>query len=276
MKTIRLIALDMDGTVLTDEKQIDEQTSRAIHDALAEGIEVIFCTGRSYMEMKDILADFPDMHYLCGESGGLIFDTVSEKVLYKTAFPPETVRVLQENAKLEDLMTCMFSDGECVVDAADINRMAHFQMAHFQELYSRISTVYEDALEHLIKTGRTIEKLNYYHASREGREASCRRLKAAGIDAEMVYSEYSSLEITPGGMSKAAGLLELGRILGIPLEEMAMVGDADNDLSAIRAAGLGIAMGNACEAVKAAASLVVADNNHGGCAEAVRYCLAGK
>ena len=81
MKTIRLIALDMDGTVLTDEKQIDEQTSRAIHDALAEGIEVIFCTGRSYMEMKDILADFPDMHYLCGESGGLIFDSVSEKVL---------------------------------------------------------------------------------------------------------------------------------------------------------------------------------------------------
>ena len=70
----QLIALDMDGTVLNDRKEIDAETRSAIHEALTAGVEVVFCTGRSFSEMRDILKEFPDMHYLCGESGALVLD----------------------------------------------------------------------------------------------------------------------------------------------------------------------------------------------------------
>ena len=70
-KEYRAAALDMDGTALNDRKELAPETRAAIHDALSAGKEVIFCTGRSYAEMEDTLREFPDMHYLCGESGGL-------------------------------------------------------------------------------------------------------------------------------------------------------------------------------------------------------------
>ena len=76
-------------------------------------------------------------------------------------------------------------------------------------------------------------------------------------------------------MTKGTGLLALAAQLGISPEQTIAVGDADNDLPMLRAAGLGVAMGNANENARAAASVTVADNDHGGCAEAIRRFLLG-
>ena len=90
-----------------------------------------------------------------------------------------------------------------------------------------------------------------------------------------MYCEKHSIEVTHASVTKGTGLLALAAQLGISPEQTIAVGDADNDLPMLRAAGLAVAMGNANENARAASDVTVADNNHGGCAEAIHRFLLG-
>lgn len=166
----QLIALDMDGTVLNDRKEIDEETQNAIHDALAAGVEVVFCTGRSYSEMEIILKEFPDMHYLCGESGALVMDIRTDEILYQKKIDTETARLLQEASVRKDIMPCVFSNGVSYIKRAYLPRMDHYQMGQYQpEFEKNCLTMNENVLETLLKESRPMEKINLYHTSPDER-----------------------------------------------------------------------------------------------------------
>ena len=272
-KEYRLIALDMDGTVLNDAKQIDEATQNAIHQALKKGVEVVFCTGRSLSEMQDILQEFPDMHYLCGESGAFVYDVSGKKILHQDRIPLEAAKELRRASVRKDIMPCVFSDGICYANEKQIFQMERYQMGQYQSAYEKICEGTGDVLKWMTEEDRPMEKINFYHTSTEERAETRGYLEGKGLHAqlELVDSETSSLECSPKGVSKASGLKYLCEELGIRMEETAMVGDADNDIAALKAAGLAIAMGNANERVKAVSDLEVADNNHQGCAQAICY-----
>ena len=116
-------------------------------------------------------------------------------------------------------------------------------------------------------------KINLYHAVPEERTDTRARLECPELD--LAYSEVSSVECSAAGVSKGSGLERLCGLLGIPMEACAAVGDAENDIPMLRAAGLGFAMGNAPAHVKTAADRVVSDQDHGGCAEALRMLRPG-
>ncbi len=119
-----------------------------------------------------------------------------------------------------------------------------------------------------------IEKINLYHISREASIRTSERLQ--GLPMERIYAETSSLELSPKGVDKGSGLLDLCRVLGIPASRAIAVGDADNDLPMIRAAGLGIAMGNANDHVLKEAQVTVGTNDEDGCAQAIDRFLLGE
>ena len=114
-------------------------------------------------------------------------------------------------------------------------------------------------------------KINLYHADPEERIRTRAQLESPDLD--LVYSEVSSVECSASGVSKGSGLERLCGLLGIPMQACIAVGDAEHDVAMLRAAGLGVAMGNAPEHVKTAADRVVSDLDHGGCAEAIRLLL---
>lgn len=267
-KEYRVIALDMDGTVLNDKKQIGERTRAAIHRALAAGKEVVFCTGRSYAEMEEILEAFPDMHYLCGESGALLYDLRKKQPIRLVSIPQKERRKLWKVMEGREIMPQLFSEGKSVINAAQLDQMEHYQMGVYQDVFERVCTLVDDVKKVSLEA-ESAEKINLYHTSPAQREETLRLLQEKGLELTMVYSEISSLECSPLGLSKASGLQALCRELGITLEQVIMVGDADNDLEALKAAGLAVAMGNANERVKAVCTVQVADNNHDGCGEAI-------
>ena len=267
----QLIALDMDGTVLNDRKEIDAETRSAIYEALTAGVEVVFCTGRSFSEMRDILKEFPDMHYLCGESGALVLDLQKGETLHREEISREIAEIMMAAGKRKDLMTCVFSDGICCVKRAHMLYMDQYQMGQYQKMYEKICHPMDgDVLETLLKEKRPMEKINLYHTSPDERLETRKWLKQQKIQAELVDSEISSLECSPMGVSKASGLKSLCDKLGFGMEQVVMVGDADNDIEAMKAAGMAVAMGNANEHVKEICDVEVADNNHQGCAQAIR------
>lgn len=268
----RVIALDMDGTALNDQKEFTPRTVQAIHRALAAGKEVVFCTGRSYTEMHEPLEQFPDMRYLCGESGAMIYDLREHRPVQLVSIPQEVRKVILDVASRQDVMLQVFNRGDAYVNRSQLGRMAHYQMGVYQEYFNRICNVADDVAA-LAMEFDSIEKINLYHTCVEDRERSLHSLQEAGVDAELVYSEIASLECSARGLHKGVGLENLCRILGISTEEVIMVGDADNDLGGLRTAGLAVAMGNANDHVKAVCQVQVADNNHDGCAEAIEKYL---
>lgn len=275
-KEYRAAALDMDGTALNDRKELAPETRAAIHDALSAGKEVIFCTGRSYAEMEDTLREFPDMHYLCGESGALVYDLRAGRPVSMVSMEKDLIRLLWEAIRGRDVMPQIFSRGASLGNADQLARMAHYQMGVYQESFDRVCTPVKDVEAAALEESRSVEKVNFYHTSPEEREITYRFLQEKGVRAAMVYSEISSLECSAPGLSKASGLRTVCQVLGISMEQMIMVGDADNDLEALKASGLAVAMGNANEHVKKVCAVQVADNNHGGCAQAIRRYLLGE
>jgi hypothetical protein len=134
----------MDGTVLNDKKEMDELTQRAIHEALAEGKEVVFCTGRSVAEMQHFLQLFPDMHYLLCESGALIYDLQSRTSLLRETIPDDAVDALRETAAGRDIMPNVFSEGNNCLNRRQAYSLADYGMGPYQETIPQIAIYYED------------------------------------------------------------------------------------------------------------------------------------
>lgn len=269
----RLIALDMDGTALNDEKQMDALTQETIHKALAAGKEVIFCTGRSVAEMESFLALFPDMHYLLCESGALIYDLRERKSVHRDTIPEDAVQALREAAEGRDVMPNVFSEGENCLNSSQIDRLAEYQMGPYVDTIPPIVCRYEDVLSDEKLLGAGAEKINFYHRTPEERAISRKMLEERHARLAMADAEISSLECSPLNVDKGSGMRALAKITGIPTEEMIMVGDANNDIGGLKQAGLAVAMGNANEHVRAICHVSVADNNHSGAAEAIRRFL---
>ena len=119
-----------------------------------------------------------------------------------------------------------------------------------------------------------VEKLALHFPGQESRLRALARLEAASLPVSINFGNKFTLEFTVPGCSKGYGLEKLCEYLGVPLARTIAVGDSENDNEAVRAAGLGIAVGNATEELKRLADAVVADNDHDGCAEAIdRFLL---
>lgn len=271
----RLIALDMDGTALTKDKTIDSTTKEAIHQAIREGVEVVFCSGRGLTEMMPFLKDFPEMHYLIGESGAFVYDLQEKKILFQKAISIETIQRLHQLVKEDNILALTFTDGQLNLTEEKSKILPEFHLrtyeGHYDKTWRRIKA--ESLLSYHLEHGLGSEKINFIHRTPEEREVTMETLRNANLNLEMVYSSPSSIECSPYGLSKALGLRMLSEKVNIPLEEMVMVGDADNDLEAMRQVGCAIAMGNANDNCKRIADRIVSDNDHGGCREAILSVL---
>lgn len=270
-----VIALDMDGTVLNDKKQISEKTRLAIHKALAVGKEVVFCTGRSVAEMSEFLEEFQDMHYLCLESGALLYDNQKHCVLDTRTIEKDAVKELRKIVAGRDILPQIFSNGRTLMNKYTQNSLERCRIAVYKDTYDRVATSTEDVFAFIESENSGSEKINLFHTSVEDRALTRQKILEQNLPLTLVEAEFGSLECSPPGISKVTGLESLCKILNITLEGVIMVGDANNDRTALEGAGLSIAMANANPEIKKICDVIVADNNHDGCAEAIEKYLLG-
>ena len=146
-------------------------------------------------------------------------------------------------------------------------RMADFCIGQYQDIFLQTGTLLDDVVASYNKKHFPVEKLNLFSATPELREYFVQAL--SHLPLEMARAEDTSLELSPKNVSKGSGLLKLCQYLSIPVEHTIAVGDSDNDMEILKTAGLSVAMGNARPHIKELSDVVVADNDHGGCAEAI-------
>ncbi|MDO5133456.1 MAG: Cof-type HAD-IIB family hydrolase, partial [Eubacteriales bacterium] len=278
-KTFRLIALDMDGTLLRKDKTLHPDTAGDIAAASAAGIEVVYCTGRSPVELLPYREALPSVRYAVALSGACVCDlgetasgrTEKTGAVFERRIPQETVLRLVEEADRFGAMVHFLMDDRSVVRADLIPRMTEFHMAQYQQLYEKVATGVPDMTAEARKYNG-VHKVNTYFRSAADRDMAYAALRELPLS--FVFTEETMLEATLGGVSKAEGLCALARHLGIPMRRTMAVGDSENDLAALEAAGFSVAMGNAEKKVTALCDAVTDDNEHNGAGKAIRrYCL---
>lgn len=267
----RLLAMDMDGTALNRDKQISPRTAEAIHRGLAGGKEILFATGRCPSEMTEYLRQFSDMNYAMCLSGALIFDARSGQPLSALTISGELAEQVLNVADELDAMVNIYAGNDVFVEKRRKGHMEYFNCQCFAALYDACAVWVDDIRSVLRDRAGKIYKINFYCHDDENWEKGRRLLEKLPLN----YASGIPLnfEISPMGVNKGAGLETLSRVTGIPVAEMIAVGDEGNDLEMVQTAGLGVAMGNAIESVKAVADVVTNDCDHDGVAEVIEKYL---
>ncbi|MBE5997731.1 MAG: HAD family phosphatase [Lachnospiraceae bacterium] len=270
-KKYKMIAFDMDGTLLNRKNRISEETEDAIREAAAAGKAVVIATGRSLTEVLPYREQFGGIHYAILESGAMLYDLDADQVLKRVVFGQETVEKLEAVSREEDILLQVMADGRSYIEQAFVDRLEAMGVAGLREFVEQCETVLPD-IRTLMRSGEMkFEKINFYHTSQEARLRSLERVRE--IDAEGAFSADASLEMSPPGVTKGNALRDLAEMFGISVEETIAVGDSGNDIAMLEVAGLAVAMGNADDELRAVADVTVASNNDDGCAEAIRRYL---
>ena len=268
----KMIALDIDGTLLNSRKEITPETGEAVREVRAAGKTVVFDTGRAVCELTDIFAFLPEVRYSVFASGAGIYDVRQKRTFALHAISRKDADAVFSLARTIDVMPQIVLPDNNVIQASHLDRLDHYHMEIYRPLYEKVITTVPDIFAFAASCCEPILKINLYHANPAERARTDTQLSSLNL--ERVCVELSSLESTACGVDKGAGLLWLCRELGISPAQTIAVGDGDNDLPMLQTAGLGVAMGNAAEHIKAAANRVVSDLDHGGCAQAIRLLLS--
>ena len=270
---IKLVAVDMDGTLLNEQKKITPRTQRAVRDAIAHGLDVVFCTGRPLCECDEAIAALPEVRYLVSSNGARIWDLHENRVLAEHCFAPERSLQLVERLLPFDGLVAVFTgtritmrkDWETrIFDVFPPVIAAHTAKYHHPD---------EALLDYAAGKHGAVEKVFCIFVSEAERDRAWDAIR--DIPSDIVVSAEDNLEVTEPGINKGAGLAELARLLGLAREEIMAVGDSRNDTSMLSYAGFPAAMGNADPKLKTLARLVLPTNEEDGVAWALDRLTAG-
>lgn len=263
---VRLIALDLDGTLLTPSGNITEDTKKAVAKARKAGLRVVLNTGRPIPEAIWFAREAGcDELISCLGGAGLIHGE-SGSVLRRWD--------IQEPSGSKALALCMGREIELMIFAGNEILLDSFSKQSLLRTYPYPvfhdrAIVVDDPLAYMKEQNLPLTKI---HGDWNCPAYPLEELKALdGV--ELTASNDHDFELVPAGVDKGKSLALLAMMYGVALQDCAAVGDSDNDVTMLRAVGTPLAMGNASEAVKEMAVRIVASNTENGVVEAILSCL---
>lgn len=255
MADIKLIALDLDGTLLTTDKRLTDRTKETLKAARDRGIKVVLTTGRPLKAMDFFLhelgTDDHEDEYTITFNGGLVQKNTGE-ILDKTVFSYDDVARLYEETEKLSLPLDAISEGTVYQIQSDQESL----YTKFNPALTFVPVDFED-----LSSQMTYNKCVTAFAQ-EPLDAAIQKISPELFDQyEIFKSREMLLEWSPNNVHKATGLAKLISHLGIDQSQVMACGDEANDLSMIEWAGLGVAMQNAVPEVKAVANVVTPMTN---------------
>ncbi|MGX7262950.1 Cof-type HAD-IIB family hydrolase [Enterococcus crotali] len=277
---VKAIVLDIDGTLLNDEKKMTEQTKETLITAQQNGIKVILASGRPTPGMLKYVEDLKMDQYngmIVSYNGAHVLDVSSQKELFSQPLSIESSKSILEHLKQFDVKPMIAKDGYMYVNNVfdgmlDLgssdglfniieyeSRGGNFQLCEKTDL-----AAFVDFPLHKILVAAQPEYLQEHWQN---------ILAPFENSVSGMFSAPMYFEFTDQGIDKANALEQTLKPLGIHPEHIISFGDGHNDLSLINYAGMGIAMGNAVTELKNAANKITASNNEEGIAKALAELL---
>ena len=289
---IRLVALDLDGTLLDSQSQISPRTRQAIADAVAHGVVVLPATGRPLSNLPPVVAQLTGIRYAITSNGAAVWDlgadpmgavysrycnaaehTTSEPTaLIRCPMPVELAREVFALYMEYPGALSIFSDGRTYRDLVSMERFGKRFARRTGSTEARQPndgrfTVVRDLTEWMSRHAHEVEKFCMFFDTAEQAQAALPRFRALA-GAEVVQGSPDNIELTAQGVDKGTALLALADLLHIPREATVAVGDSENDRAMLEKAGIAAVMANGMPHIQALADLVSAnDCDHDGVAE---------
>jgi Cof subfamily protein (haloacid dehalogenase superfamily) len=267
----RLLVSDIDGTLVNDRREITPRVRRALAAAQAEGVRVCLATGRIWPSARAYVeaagADPPAILY----NGGMVYDFAGAATWMRVPLPRQhaldTIQILRRHAGVQPHL--YIDDRVYAPRAAESTRI-------YQRKDSIPVEIAPDLEALLSVDGAPRDPMKILMiAERPALEAVAVDLEALPYPVNYVFSESIYLEVLPPDVNKGVALRAVAARLDVAREEIIAVGDNLNDLAMIEYAGLGVAMGNAPEALRARADVVAPTNEEHGLSEVIeRFILS--
>lgn len=283
----KLVAIDLDGTLLDPYGQISLKDKQIIQEAIQKKVEIVLATGRSIASTINFSKEIGAEHYFISGNGAVIYDLQNEKILYNHYLPREKVIEIVEFCEKNSMYYTVFTDNAIITKSLNYNTLFYYYENRNKEdgkktqiniiedipLYIKTtenlnflkiticdetSSIFARILEQ-VKKIKEIDILEVSHMSR----------KKIKIGTEILEIQYYYTEITQENTNKWNAIQYLANKLNIKTEEIMTIGDNSNDIEMIKNAGLGIAMANSAPEIKKIADDITTSNEENGVGQAI-------
>ena len=266
---IKLIAIDLDGTLLHEDKSLSRANIEALHQAHEAGYDIVICTGRPLSGVRPIFEaiDLPEGdYYMIINNGCTTLSTKKWEIIGKEELSLEDMHRLHVLTKDSDVQLTLFDMDHYLVVAPEASELVTMDASIVN---SKPTPVSEEDLPNLVPIFQAMyvgapSAIDAFQAQHE-----------AGLETDFntVRSQDILFEVLPKGASKASALQALSQTLGYSRDQVMALGDANNDLEMLRFAGYSVAMGNGNAAVKEIADFITLTNDDDGVAYAIHKLI---
>lgn len=267
----KLICIDMDGTLLNSKNEISEFNKEMIKNAMNKGVVVAITTGRLHMSALVHSELLGIETYVISSNGCYIKNIKSDEVIYQSTLTKEQYYRIKEIGEKYKLNRLYYNTFDTVISGVKFPEDYAYKTAN--ELLpeeKRVKFLEEANLDEIYDEydGKILKSI-FIEEEYTDRLSKAKEELRTFEDLEVVSSWANNVEIMPAGTSKGEAVKRLAEILKIRPEEVICMGDSENDLSMIKYAGLGIAMGNAIDLVKENADYITDTNENSGVGKAI-------
>lgn len=269
---VKVILLDLDGTLLASDKTISPANYAALERAAAMGVHIVPATGRFYEAMPKVVRELPFVRYVITVNGAEIFDAQENRVLHREELAPgEAVRIYEYLESLPAICDA-YVEGWGYMDRTHYQRIDEYAtVPYVRTMLKELRTPVDDMKQLL--SGHKVQKVMAFFKDMDRRALELERVPKLFPDAAVSSSIANNIEVNAARATKGGALLNLCAVLGVDVSESMAFGDGSNDLTMIQRAGIGVAMGNAYQGLKDAADFVTLDCDEDGVAHAVEKFL---
>lgn len=247
----KLIACDLDGTLLCDDSSVSDENLQAIHKIKDNNIEFVINTGRTLYEIPDKLLQCPDIRYIIYSDGSAAYDKALDKIIFSHYIDTDTALKLLRLLNRYDTMVEFYENGHPVTELKKLNPQAYDYYnidENYRPVIDETRTGVDDLAQYICENNK-IELINIFFKKLKERE-ECAEILEKDFDVHFTTSMDNNIEIMAKGVSKGAALEKLCDHLKIEKEKVIAVGDSRNDFTMFDFAGTSLSAGNAADAVK--------------------------
>ncbi len=266
----KLIAIDLDGTLLDSNKNISKENIEAIRLAESKGVKVIICSGRIFGGARIYAEEALLKEPLIACNGAIIKEMKTGRLLYEKTLKDEACYRIIEACHAENIYFHAYIGDTMYAERLEFSSLSYTEKNKKLPPERRVDVRVTVDMSHTIKNSeRPASKIVI--VSRDFEQLARARKKISEIPSiDVVSSDFDNFEVVSSGVSKGNALKFLAREMDISMSEVAAIGDNENDFSMIKEVGLGIAMQNAEQSLKEISDFITSSNDENGVAKAIK------
>ena len=282
MAEIKIIALDLDGTLLDSEKRLSEANRDALARAAAKGVLIVPTTGRFFGMMPPAVRDLPFVRYAITINGAQVYDRETDTAIVRDEIPLDmALGVMEVLDRYDVIYDCYRQNWGWMTEALQEKAADYATNEHYLKMVREFRKPVPELKAHLRETAADgdVQKIMLFAPNRERSTAiDCLRklsdeLAARFPEIKVTSSTWNNLELNISSAHKGNALKRFAEHLGFSLENCMAFGDGMNDFTMVKAAGLGVAMANAEPEVKRVAKWIAPSNDENGVAAGLAKLL---